>query len=314
MTRIKIPPFGSTLARHGLELKRTECKHLQVNVGLSCNQSCAHCHHEAGPDRQELMSRETMETILDFAAANSFDIIDITGGAPELNPNIRFLVENAATISPRVIFRSNLTVDLNGQADGLFKLCAEHKIVVVGSFPSTNQTQFDGLRGVGYFQKALERLRKLNALGYGVSPRLELDLVLNPAGAFFPPSPAGAEKRFKRELNQKWGIQFNTLFTFANTPMGRFRKWLQETNNYDHYMNKLVKGFNPCVVEGVMCRSLLSVGWDGAFYDCDFNLALKIPCAGLPRTVFDSKRPPEEGSPIAMGNHCYACVAGSGFT
>jgi len=195
------------------------------------------------------------------------------------------------------------------------ELCKKHRVVIVASFPSLDPSQAESQRGEGTFQDSIAVLKRLNSLGYGQEGSgLELDLVSNPTGAFLPPSQAQAEKRFRQELERKWGIVFNHLFTFANVPLGRFRSWLKRSGNYQKYMEKLASHFNPGAVEGLMCRTLVSVSWDGYLYDCDFNLAERLPMDGRKIHVSEMVAPPEPGTPIAVSDHCYACTAGTGFT
>lgn len=307
--------FSQALAHSEQRLVRGCTVTLQVNVGLKCNQACKHCHLDAGPERTELMGLETMREVADYALRGGFQLVDITGGAPELNPNVAELVELTSRAAPRVWFRSNLTVLTNGRHDDLLALLARRRVTVVASFPSLSPGQADAQRGPGVFQRSLEGLARLNRTGYGrPGSGLELHLVSNPAGAFLPPDQAAAERRFRGELARRWDISFNQLFAFANVPLGRFRKWLRDSGNLDQYLDKLAQSFNPCAVEGVMCRSLVSVGFDGILYDCDFNLAADLPMGGRRIHVSQMAGPPEEGSPIAVREHCYTCTAGSGFT
>jgi len=308
-----VDSFASALARSGVELRRAETTTLQVNVGFLCNQSCRHCHLNAGPDRTEVMSRETMNAVEAFARRGGFSAIDLTGGAPELVPGIEGFLERLASLAPRILFRANLTA-LAGRAD-LIALLARLRVVVVASFPSLSANQTDSQRGDGVFEKSIGTLRMLNAAGYGrVGSGLELDLVSNPAGAFLPPGQAPAEARFHRELARTRGITFNHLYTFANVPLGRFRSWLTSSGNLEAYLRQLAEGFNPCTVDGLMCRNLISVSWDGVLYDCDFNLARGLPLDGSRRHVSSPGGVPQPGTSIATGDHCYACAAGSGFT
>lgn len=310
-----IEPFAAALERRGLSLARGEITTLQVNTGYLCNLRCGHCHLEAGPGREEIMSRETMAAVVSFARRFPFQAIDITGGAPELVPDLPFLVEGLAPLAPRLMLRTNLSA-LGGAAwESLLALCAARRVVLVASFPSTNPSQADALRGAGATEAAVAVLKELNAAGYGMEGTgLELDLVSNPVGAFLPVSQETAERKVRADLLRKWGVAFNRLYTFANVPMGRFRTWLLRSDNYERYMKTLVEGFNPSAVERLMCRSLLSVSWDGFLYDCDFNLAAARPTSGARVHVSGVRELPSPGAPIAIGEYCYACTAGSGFT
>jgi radical SAM/Cys-rich protein len=308
-------PFRQILFRHGLRLERGKTTILQINVGLLCNQSCRHCHLSAGPGREEIMDSETASAVMAYAGRGGFEAIDITGGAPELNPNIDQLVEGLSALAPRLMFRSNLSAISDGKRGALMDLLREKRAVIVASFPSLNEAQADSQRGDGMFKRSVETLRKLNCLGYGQEETgLELDLVCNPTGAFLPSSQDQIAKRFRDVLLRKWGIVFNNLYAFANVPLGRFRTWLKQTGNLESYMGRLAAGFNPCAVEGLMCRSWVSVSWDGYFYDCDFNLAKGLPMGNRKTHVSELAGPPPEGNPIAVADHCFTCTAGAGFT
>jgi radical SAM/Cys-rich protein len=310
-----IEPFAATLERHGLSLLRAETRTLQINTGRLCNLRCRHCHLEAGPGRREVMSRETMSAVVALAERFRFQVVDITGGAPEMVPDIPLLIEGLAPLAPRLMLRSNLTALAASEREGLLALCAARRVVLIASFPSASPSQADAQRGARFADVAVGILKRLNGMGYGVEGSgLELNLVSNPAGAFLPPDQAQAEARFRRDLMRKWGITFNSLYTLGNVPLGRFRKWLAESGNYDRYMRTLAGGFNPCTVGGLMCRTQLSVSWDGHLYDCDFNLAMDLHLEGRKAHVSEVRRLPPPGTPIAVGEHCYACTVGSGFT
>ncbi|RJP24351.1 MAG: radical SAM/Cys-rich domain protein [Deltaproteobacteria bacterium] len=308
-------PFAVTLERHGLSLVRGETHALQINTGLLCNHRCRHCHLEAGPDRREVMSRETMAAVIAFADRFPFRVVDITGGAPEMVPDLPFLIEGLAPRTARLMLRTNLTALAAPARERLLSLCIRRRVVLIASLPSTNPSQTDAQRGTGFAEQGIAALGKLNAAGYGVEGTgLELDLVSNPTGAFLPVPQAQAERKFRRDLLRKWGITFNNLYTFGNVPLGRFRSWLAESGNFDRYMRTLADGFNPCTVEGLMCRTQLSVSWDGHLYDCDFNLAVGRHQGARKSHVSELRELPSPGSTIAAGNYCYACTAGSGFT
>jgi len=310
-----IKPFKKMLKSNNLSLERDKTTCLQVNVGLICNQKCRHCHLEAGPNRKEIMSTDTMDHVIKYAENNHFSVIDVTGGAPELVPNIEHLIENLALLTPRLIFRSNLSVLGLSDRKDLIELLKKHNAVIIASFPSINETQSDSQRGEGIFQRSINTLKRLNEMGYGrENSGLELDLVSNPTGAFLPQSQERTEKRFRKILKEKWGIHFHNLYSFANVPLGRFRNWLTKSGNYDIYMDKLVASFNPCSIEGLMCRTTVSVSWDGYLYDCDFNLAAGIFMGGRKTNISDIIELPKEGQPIYVSDYCYTCTAGSGFT
>jgi radical SAM/Cys-rich protein len=307
--------FATTLARHGLVLTREKTQILQVNVGLLCNQTCGHCHLNAGPGKTEVMTRQTADQIAAWAGQVSFETIDITGGAPEMNPDIAYIVERFAARAPTLIFRSNLSALNEDGRVHLMDLLKRLKVTIVASFPSLNESQADAQRGDGTFKAGIAALKRLNAMGYAQpGTGLELNLVSNPTGAFTAADQVQTEKRFRQMLDRRWGIAFNHLFSFSNAPLGRFRRWLERSGNLSAYMKKLADGFNPCSVAGVMCRTLVSVSWDGYLYDCDFNLARGLPLGRNRIHVADMTGPPTPGMPIATADHCYTCTAGAGFT
>jgi len=309
-----VVPFKSTLARHGLELVRFRTHTLQVNMGYLCNQTCRHCHLEAGPGRRENMDAATVAEVAAYAARGRFDALDITGGAPELNPHLVELIEKASPTVPKIMLRSNLSA-LRARMQHLIGPLKSHRVSIFTSLPALNQSQTDSQRGDGIFEESIATLKALNAEGYGADGNgLELNLVSNPTGAFLPPDQAQTEKRFHQILSQKWGVRFNRLYNFANVPIGRFREWLVASGNFDGYLQKLVTGFNPCAVEGLMCRTLVSVGWNGYVYDCDFNLARGLYLGGRKTHVSEMSGPPQAGTPIVTADHCYTCTAGAGFT
>jgi len=306
--------FQQTLAAHALHLTRGRATTLQINVGRLCNLACRHCHLEAGPGRSEVMSPATMDAVVSLARRHPFSVIDITGGAPELVPDIASFVARLAPLAPRLMLRTNLLLLLDEENRNLLTICREHKIILVASFPSTNKGQTEAQRGGGVWERSLQTLRQLNGLGYGqAGSDLELYLVSNPTGAFLPVDQCTAERKFRADLARKWGIEITGLFTFANVPLGRFRTWLQDSGNYDAYMAKLREGFNPATIAGLMCRSMVSVSWDGYLYDCDFNLAAGLPC-WWERVHVCTARDIREGMAVVTDEYCFACTAGSGFT
>lgn len=307
--------FNETLAGHGLILVRGETRTLQVNVGYRCDLTCRHCHLAAGPTRGEMMARPTMQAVIAYARRGSFQVADVTGGAPELVPDLDYLLTGLAREVPQVMLRTNLTALGDERRTHLLDLCQRLRVTLVASFPAVTASQFEAQRGAGVWTRSVERLRQLNGLGYGMpdSP-LELHLAANPAGAFLPQGQAAAEKQFKRMLAQRLGLSFNHLYIFANVPLGRFKSWLEQSGNSREYLGKLAAAFNPQAVAGLMCRSLVSVAWDGVLYDCDFNQAAGLPMGGRRRHVSEMSEPPEAGCIIATGNHCFACTAGTGFT
>jgi len=309
-----IEPFEKKLARHGLTLVRGRTRTLQVNLGYLCDLACRHCHLEAGPQRREVMSLATMEAVIALAGRAAFETIDITGGAPELVPHIEWLVPRLAALTERLIVRTNLVALSDECRAGLLRCYRDNGVALAASLPATNASQTDAQRGSGVWEKSIAVLKTLNQHGYGCpdSP-LELDLVVNPAGAFLPGGQQHVERKFRQDLARR-GIVFHHLFTFANVPLGRFRSWLERSGNLEAYLHELAARFNPQALQGVMCRSLISVSWDGYLHDCDFNLAAGLHHGPERSHVSQLGGFPAEGLAIANGDHCYACTAGSGFT
>jgi radical SAM/Cys-rich protein len=307
--------FASKLAAHGLALARAgRVEILQVNVGKLCNQACKHCHVDASPARTEIMSPEVAGQVVEALRKFRFPALDITGGAPELNPSFRFMVREARALGTRVMVRHNLTVMFEPGQEDLPEFFRAHAVEVVSSLPYFLEQQTDAQRGRGVFDKSIEALRRLNAVGYGAEGGgLVLNLVYNPAGAFLPPKQAAVEADFKRELLARYGLRFNSLYTITNMPIRRFLEYLRRTGNEERYMRRLVEAFNPRAVEGLMCRNTISVDWTGRLYDCDFNqmLELGVP-AGLPRTLSELDPASFAGQPVAVGPHCFGCTAGAG--
>lgn len=307
--------FRETLERHGLELQKGRTTTLQINVGRACDLACRHCHLEAGPARSELMSAETVEEAIACAGRLSFDNADITGGAPELLPSLPRLITGLATLVKKLTVRTNLTALSRPESASLPELYQRHNVAIIASLPATNAGQTEAQRGSGVWEKSIAMLRLLNGLGYGrEGSGLELDLASNPSGAFFPAEQAQAERKFRHDLERRYHIGFTSLFTFTNSPLGRFCDWLETSGNLEAYRDKLERAFNPCTIGGLMCRSLISVDWDGFLYDCDFNVAADLPHGTRKTHVRELFELPLQGTPIPVGDHCYACAAGSGFT
>lgn len=311
--------FDEELSRRGLPaLKRGSAKTLQVNVGKLCNQACHHCHVEAGPKRREIMTGATAERILEVLAASpSVESVDLTGGAPELNPQFRDLVRGARRLGKQVIDRCNLTVLFEPGQDDTAQFLADEQVRVVASLPCYTRENVEAQRGRGVFEKSIRALRALNALGYASDPHLALDLVYNPVGASLPPPQAELEATYRKELWELFEVRFCKLLTLTNMPIKRFAQLLDREGRHAEYLSLLVTHFNPETLSGLMCRDTISVAWDGTLYDCDFNQMLEIPLAErvphTPRSIFElSHCEALSGAPIATASHCFGCTAGSG--
>jgi len=311
-----LPPFAGRLRETGLlPLRPTGITVMQVNVGKMCNQTCRHCHVDAGPDRTEIMTRETMQLCLDALAQSDIKVVDLTGGAPEMNPDFRWFVEQISALGRQTIVRCNLTIIVaNKKYYDLPEFFARHGVQVVSSLPHFSAGRTDAQRGNGVFDRSIRALKMLNAVGYGVAGSgLSLDLVYNPSGAFLPGSQAGLEREFKQRLQREHSVVFNNLLTITNLPVSRFLDYLLESGNYDSYMHKLIEAYNPVAASNVMCRSTLSIGWDGLLYDCDFNQMLDLPVASsAPQHIRDFDLAALDSRTIVVNQHCYGCTAGAG--
>jgi radical SAM/Cys-rich protein len=312
--------FDRILVRHGCgPLCREQTTTLQINVGKLCNQACHHCHVEAGPKRSEIMPAKVAERVLELLAASAtVTTVDITGGAPELNPNFRRLVSRSRELGRRVTDRCNLTVLFQPGEETLPEFLAENRVEIVASLPCYTAANVDEQRGRGVFEKSIRALEVLNTIGYGMpGSELKLNLVYNPLGAFLPPPQDKLEADYKRQLREHFGLEFHQLFTITDMPIKRFADYLYRSGKYAEYMDLLVNHFNPATVSNLMCRSLLSVGWNGALYDCDFNQMLEIGIGAgrrsKPLTVWDIESVSElAGARIATASHCFGCTAGAG--
>ena len=306
--------FDEKLAAHGVELRAARVDTLQVNVGKLCNQACKHCHVDAGPARTEIMTQEIAEQVITAVRRFRIPTVDITGGAPELNPSFRYLVTESRALGSHVIVRHNLTVMFQPGQDDLPEFFRDHAVEVVSSLPYFLEQQTDAQRGHGVFEKSIEALRRLNDVGYGREDSgLILSLVYNPVGAFLPPAQEAIEKDFKRELLARYGIFFNRLYTITNMPINRFLDYLLRSGNEERYMRKLLDAFNPSTIEGLMCRNLVSVDWTGRLFDCDFNQMLELGVApALPQTIADFNPEKFAQRRIMTGSHCFGCTAGAG--
>jgi radical SAM/Cys-rich protein len=313
------PGFDQALEQHGCSpLAREETITLQINVGKLCNQACHHCHVDAGPKRTEIMPRHIAQRAMELLAASpEIATVDITGGAPELNPNFHFLVGESRRLGRHVIDRCNLTVLLEPGSETLAEFLAAHEVEISASLPCYTAETVEKQRGQGVFEKSIAALRRLNELGYGMpDSKLRLNLVYNPVGAYLPPPQEKLEEDYRQRLRDPFGVEFHRLLTITNMPIHRFAAFLRQSGRYEAYMTLLAEHFNPLTVPQLMCRSLVSLGWNGKLYDCDFNQMLEIKIGGdpdRPCTIWDvnsfSGLP---GRCIATGNHCFGCTAGAG--
>ena len=305
------PAFAQRLA---VPLKAEGIDTLQVNVGYRCNLECKHCHVEAGPQRPESMSQQSMRQCLRILQSHSILTVDITGGAPEMHEHFPWFLQECASLQRRVLVRTNAVILLERGYEGFIDLYARHNVEVIISLPHLDAKTTDRQRGAGVFPRVIEALRKLNDHGYGQPDSgLIVNLVHNPSGAYLPGSQAGLENHYRRTLKEKQGVDFNQLFCITNMPIGRYLQYLQRTDNYEDYMNTLVNAFNPVALERVMCKKTLSVAWDGSLYDCDFNQVIGMTTDhGAPDHIsaFDFEQLSQRE--IVTGNHCYGCTAGAG--
>jgi radical SAM/Cys-rich protein len=313
-----VPEFDQALQEHSCGvLVREETTTLQINVGKFCNQACHHCHVEAGPKRTEIMPPEVANRVLQLLADSpSITSVDITGGAPELNPSFQWIVRESRRLGQHIIDRCNLTVLFEPEQERLAEFLAQHEVEIIASLPCYTAENVDQQRGRGVFEKSIRALQLLNSLGYGLpGSNLSLSLVYNPLGASLPPAQEKLEADYKKHLHEGFGIQFHKLFTLTNMPIKRFAGYLIQSGKYESYMGLLVNHFNPAIVPSLMCRTLVSVGWDGKLYDCDFNQMLDIDMGewGKSLTIWNlDSFTGLAGSRIATGSHCFGCTAGAG--
>jgi radical SAM/Cys-rich protein len=312
----RLIPFQQKLMESDLfPLKPTSISTFQINVGKMCNQVCKHCHVDAGPDRKEIMTKETMQECLNVLQANpNLHTVDLTGGAPEMNPNFRWFVEEIKKMERHIIVRCNLTIIMaNKKYYDLPYFFKKHEVEVVSSLPFYNKDRTDKQRGDGVFEDSIKALQMLNEVGYGLEgSELKLNLVYNPAGAFLPPSQDVLEIEFKKALQKDYGIHFHALYAITNLPISRYLDYLLQSGNYEKYMEKLLDAYNPTAAANVMCRSIISVGWDGFLYDCDFNQMLEMKVDGKSNHVSNYNNAFLQQRNIIVGQHCYGCTAGAG--
>jgi len=313
-----VAPFAHRVRQEGQSLHRLAIDTVQINVGKLCNQACLHCHVEAGPKRTEIMDRHTAELTLDFIRAAAPQTVDITGGAPELNPSFRWLVEQNRSEGRHVIDRCNLTILFESGQEDLPQFLADQRVEIVASLPCYSEGNVTKQRGQGVYDKSIEALRRLNRIGYGTDDSgLVLNLVYNPVGAYLPPPQATLEIDYKRELGDNFGITFNHLYTITNMPIARFAHALRRDNKAEVYMELLASAFNPATLDGLMCRRQVSISWDGYLYDCDFNQMLDMKVGGGKPFRLGEKPSAElvrllEQRAILVDSHCYGCTAGAG--
>jgi radical SAM/Cys-rich protein len=307
--------FSARLAQGNIVLRRGRPEILQVNVGKLCNLTCVHCHVNAGPNRKEIMARDTIDRIIDWLAKTDIPVVDLTGGAPEMIPDFRYFIEQVNLLQPHrhIIDRCNLTILLERAYKGLAEFLANNKVEIIASMPCYSVENVNAQRGEGVFEGSIAALQLLNSLSYGIDPDLPLHLIYNPVGAFLPPSQAELEADYKRELKKHFGIVFNNLYTLTNLPIGRFASYLRRNNKLDEYMQLLIQAFNPATINGLMCRNTISVGWRGEVYDCDFNQQLGMQWNNGARVFLWNVDPAEiENREIMTGDHCFGCTAGAG--
>jgi len=307
--------FAQKLTEHSISLRRARPEVLQVNVGKLCNLTCVHCHVNAGPNRKEIMTRETVDRIIDWLAKTDIPTVDITGGAPEMIPDFRYFLECVKALQPsrHIIDRCNLTILLEPGYGDLAEFLAKRKVEIVASMPCYSAENVDAQRGEGVFEGSIQALQLLNSLGYGYDPELPLHLVYNPVGPFLPPAQEELEADFKRELAAHFGIVFNKLYTITNLPIGRFASYLRHNDKLEQYMQLLINNFNQATIDGLMCRNTISVGWRGEVYDCDFNQQLNMQWENSKRLFLWDVDPDKiDNREIMTGEHCFGCTAGAG--
>src|ERR1051326_5971793 len=311
--------FAQKLSDQSISLRRARAEILQVNLGKLCNLSCVHCHVNAGPKRKEIMTRETVDRIIDWLANTEIRILDLTGGAPEMIPDFRYVIERVKELQPsrHVIDRCNLTILLENGYEDLAEFLADKEVEVIASMPCYSADNVNAQRGDGVFEGSIAALQLLNSLGYGVDSALPLHLVYNPVGPFLPAQQNELEADYKRELRKNFGIVFNRLYTLTNLPIGRFAAYLRHSNRLVDYMQLLIEAFNPATIEGLMCRNTISVGWRGEVYDCDFNQQLNLQWSSQngetkPLFLWDIDPKEIESREILTGDHCFGCTAGAG--
>ncbi len=299
----------------GYVIKPNAVEIFQLNIGKLCNQTCSHCHVDAGPDRKvENMNKETLQKCLDIVREHKIPTVDITGGAPEMNAHFRWFVEECTAMGVRVMNRCNLTIiKANPKYANLPQFFADNNVHIISSLPYFTKTRTDSQRGDGVFEDSIAALQELNAVGYGIEGSgFQMDLVFNPSGAYLPGDQASLESEFKRQLKRRYNIEFNSLFAITNLPVARFLDYLVESGNYSQYMTELIEAFNPATITGLMCRNTISVSWEGFVYDCDFNQMLDLKVAAKSQHIDDFDMDALMGRDVVLNQHCYGCTAGAG--
>ncbi len=308
--------FAQKLAEHSRPLRHVKTEILQINVGKLCNLTCVHCHVNAGPKRKEIMTRGTIDRVIDWLEKTDIMTVDLTGGAPEMIPDFKYLIERLKGLTPRrqIIDRCNLTILLEPGYEDYANFLAEHQIEIIASMPCYSPENVNAQRGEGVFDGSIRALQLLNSLGYGKDSKLPLHLVYNPVGAFLPGSQADLAADYKRELRDHFGIVFNNLYTITNLPIARFASYLKNNNKLDEYMQLLIEKFNANTVDGLMCRNMINVSWRGEVFDCDFNQMLKMQWRDQlrPLNLWDIDPATVEEREILTGDHCFGCTAGAG--
>ena len=308
--------FSRKLSEHSLPLRHRRTEVLQINVGKLCNLTCVHCHVNAGPNRKEIMSRETIDRILAWLAPTDIPTVDLTGGAPEMIPDFKYFVRQLKTLTPRrhIIDRCNLTILLEPGYEDYAQFLANNDVEIIASMPCYSAANVNAQRGEGVFDASIKALQLLNSLGYGREPRLPLHLVYNPNGAFLPGPQAELEADYKRELKEHFGIVFNSLYTITTLPIARFASYLRHTNKLGDYMLLLQEAFNPATVDGLMCRNTINVSWRGEVFDCDFNQMLKMQWRNGTGalSLWEIDPATVEEREVLTGDHCFGCTAGAG--
>lgn len=315
LSETPITPFSSSLEKIKMfPLKSIGLDVFQINLGKMCNQVCTHCHVDAGPDRKEIMTKKTMQLCLEAIDKANCSTVDLTGGAPEMNPNFRWFVEELSKKGKKVMVRCNLTIIVaNKKYNDLPEFFKKHNVEVVSSLPCYTESNTDSQRGDGVFEQSIRALQMLNEVGYGKqNSELTLNLVFNPGGASLPPSQEALEIDYKKELKENFNIEFNHLFAITNLPISRFLQYLRVSNKYEEYMQTLVDAYNPMAAENVMCRNTISISWDGYLYDCDFNQILELKVAAKGQHLSDFNAEELKNRNIIVNQHCYGCTAGSG--